>query len=498
MDSTFGLNGKVIESVQGLENSNVLVALQSDNNIIIGGNFENNGFSVKRFTPEGLRDSTFGINGITFFAYGSNLNALAIQPDDKVVCVGWTFSGSTADFGIGRFTSEGHPDSTFGVGGFVTSSIGPANDNAWCLAFQPDMKIILAGTSYNISTQKDDFAIARYLSNGNVDSTFGLNGKVILSVGDYCYDACRSVFVQLDGKIVLCGSSCPDSSTSVGSSLVRLNPDGSLDSGFGLGGIVATNNGIHTWAAIIQNDSKIVQGGSYHQGGGYLFGMTRYNAEGTLDTTFGDNGISHTGFNSLNYAIITSLSVLDNEKILAGGFAAIDNINGFNRYAFALTCYDNDGQSDTTFGINGKVLTSFDQSSSDYALSGLIQPDNKILLAGDNYFYIYGTNLALIRYLSDLNVGMITCDTPKNSFLIYPNPIHENVYCKYELATADRISIALYNLKGEIIQQFVNDEPRPMGQYNEPLRFNRSIYSGIYILSIKSRSGSYNVKITKN
>jgi uncharacterized delta-60 repeat protein len=504
-DSTFGVNGKVTEYVPDYGGFTAKVAIQTDNKIVIGSNFGSHGFSVIRFTLEGERDSTFGINGIGFFVLGA-LNAMAIQSDDKIVCTGYTFMGNTTDFAIGRFTSEGLPDSSFGTVGFITTSMGPANDNAWCVAIQPDMKIIVAGTSYNSITQKDDFAAVRYHSNGDVDSTFGSNGKVVLSIGDYCYDICTSISVQPDGKIVLIGGSCPVPDTlpsgNSGSSLVRLNADGTPDPSFGNGGIVVTTNEIGPWAAALQDDGKIILGGAYHHPVIWTtdFALTRFNPNGTPDGTFGNNGVTMTVFDSLNTAGINSLSIQTNGKIIAGGAAAIHYVNGDNQYAFALTCYNHDGLLDTTFGNNGKVLTTFSPESenSDGALSGLIQRDNKILLAGYHYMGIlYPTYVALARYISDLNVGIITTNSPVKSFLIYPNPIHEYVSCKFELSRPDIISINLYDLHGNKIKQFFSNVPRSIGQYVEPLRFDEVIPSGLYILSIESGSGRYNIKITK-
>ena len=506
LDSTFGVNGKVTEYVPDYGGYSAKVCIQTDNKIVVGSNFGNHGFSVIRFTADGERDNIFGINGIGYFELGA-FNAMVIQPDDKIVCVGYTFVGNTTDFAVGRFTSEGLADPTFGTNGFVTTSMGPANDNDWCVAIQPDMKIIVAGTCYNSVTQKDDFAAIRYLPNGNIDSTFGSNGKVILSVGNYCYDFCSSVLIQPDGKIVLSGSSCPVPDTLLtgnngGSSLVRLNADGTLDPSFGNGGIVVTTNGIGSCASANQVDGKIILGGAYSHPVIWTkdFALTRYNSDGTIDSTFGNNGITLTVFDSLNTAIIFSLSIQTNGKIIAGGDAAIHYVNGDNQYAFALTCYDQDGLLDTTFGNKGKVLTTFssEPENSDGAYSGLIQRNNRILLAGYHYMGIlYPTHIALASYTTDLSVGIITPYSKETSFLIYPNPIHEYVTCKFELSKPDAISISLYDLHGKKIKQFLSNVHRSIGQYEEPLRFDGSIQSGLYILTIESGSGRYNIKVTK-
>ena len=131
--------------------------------------------------------------------------------------------------------APGDLDPAFNATGIVTTAIGSAADRAWAVALQPDGKIVAAGTSRNGT--RDDFAVARYNPNGTPDTSFNGTGKVTTAISVDGSDA-RAVLIQPDGKIVVAGasSSGPDSNYAV----VRYNADGSLDTSFDGDGIAVT------------------------------------------------------------------------------------------------------------------------------------------------------------------------------------------------------------------------------------------------------------------
>ena len=177
------------------------------------------------------------------------------------------------------------PSFAFGSGGKVTTPIGAGNDQAWGLTLQGDGKIVVVGSSNN---GFNDFAVVRYNANGSLDGTFGGgDGIVVTSLGAR-HDIGYSVALQGDGKILVSGVGY---GTDEDFALVRYNADGSLDTSFGGGeGIVTTPIGPlydNGWSVALQGDGKIVVAGSAHDGGQYDFAVVRYDADGTLDTGFG-------------------------------------------------------------------------------------------------------------------------------------------------------------------------------------------------------------------
>ena len=139
-----------------------------------------------------------------------------------------------------------------------------------------------------------DFALARYNSNGTLDTSFGTGGKVIT---DFTRDdSTFSVAVEPDGKILAAGMA--DVSRGYGFALVRYNSNGTLDASFGAGGIVTTDFGLldqgfsvaYAASLAVQPDGGIVAAGRAYFNGGFHSGLARYNSDGTLDANFGTGG----------------------------------------------------------------------------------------------------------------------------------------------------------------------------------------------------------------
>ena len=333
----------------------------------------------------GTLDATFGTGGIvtTDMGGGDNASALVIQPDGKIVAAGYSLSGSSYDFTLVRYNANGGLDTNFGTGGIVTTAIGSNGSSVQALVIQSDNKIVAAGRTDNISSS--DFALVRYNANGNLDTTFGKGGIVITAIGSSGF--AQALVIQPDGKIVAAGSSGSSSDFT----LVRYNPDGTLDATFGTGGKVTTAIGSGGWAQAlgIQSDDKIVAAGYSVNAGINDFTLVRYNPNGSLDHNFGTGGIVTTAIGS-HYDSASALVIQSGGKIVAAG----GTFNG-SIYNFALVRYNANGSLDTTFGKGGIVITAI--GNDNYARALGIQSDGKIVAAGltfngSNY------DFALARY----------------------------------------------------------------------------------------------------
>ena len=238
----------------------------------------------------GALDQSFGQGGtvMSFLSTeGSAANALVLQADGKLVAAGYNTPpetpGSYRQIALVRYKPDGSLDPSFGSGGVVETSIAGGYAEANAAVLQPDGKIVVAG-DYQSAEGGSEFALARYNSDGSLDPSFGSGGVVTTQVEDVGSKA-FGVVLQPDGKIVAGGEAT--SSTGGGSAVVRYLSNGSLDAGFGNGGIVfSTEPGENGFAALaLQPDGKIL-------GVGRTTPLTRYNADGALDTTFGSGGIS--------------------------------------------------------------------------------------------------------------------------------------------------------------------------------------------------------------
>jgi len=341
-------------------------------------------------------DPTFGNGGIviTRGINGNNLNylsyalAMAIQPDGKIVVVGegndGTFNFVAWDFAVVRYNTDGSLDSSFASNGRVVTQLSDNYDGAGAVAIQPDGKIVVAGRCDRIDSNS---AVVRYNPNGSLDASFNDTGIALTSGAD------RSVAIQADGKIVVAGGGGNGSFA-----IVRYNPNGSLDTTFNGSGRVTTPVGGSANSVAIQADGKIIAAGESRNGSS-AFVLVRYNADGSLDTSFNGTGTVITSVGNAGSGASDLAIQIDGKIVVAGySLAAADN---WRTADFAIVRYNPDGSLDPSFGGTGKILIP-DSDSADYARSVAIQPNGKIVVAGDSSnigsdFTVEGSDFALVR-----------------------------------------------------------------------------------------------------
>lgn len=368
---------------------------------------------VKAAESNGTLDTSFGVGGkvITNFAgLDDQSNAVAVQPDGKIVAAGQAdrlmMFGLDSDFGLARYNSDGTLDDSFGTNGIVTTNIlTPTSiyysftDQALAVAVQPNGKIVAAGRVQGYAGL-NDFALVRYNSDGTLDDSFGTGGIVTTEITRNT-DVAFSVAIQPNGKIIAAGVSIDRNSFDF--ALIRYNNDGTLDDSFGSGGIVTTDfagSNDQAFSAALQPNGKIVLAGLSDSGGaGFDFALARYNSDGTLDDSFGTGGKVTTDFVGLTDQA-RSVAVWPNGKIVAAGQtrSSVSSVG----IDFGLVRYNNDGTLDADFGTNGKVTTDF-EGFIDSALSVAIQPNGKIVAAGSarTNASTASSNFALARYNGD-------------------------------------------------------------------------------------------------
>src|SRR5438270_3322716 len=272
LDTSFGDGGIVTTTFP--EGSYAFdVALQADGKIIAAGTVfvdfnpgdqSDTDFALARYNPDGTPDATFGNGGqvsTDFFGLEDDAFSVLIQPDGKIVAVGSANNHATYyDFAAVRYLSNGTIDTTLDIAGKVSTDFGDQNfDRAHSAALQPDGRIVAAGFAISQNGGVQNFAVARYTSNGLLDTTFSRDGITQIDFGNCCQSAYQ-VLLQSDGKIITLGHANTEDSDS-DFLLARLNPRGSLDTTFGVGGEVRTsfgdlNGGAN--GAILQSDGKIV------------------------------------------------------------------------------------------------------------------------------------------------------------------------------------------------------------------------------------------------
>ena len=406
IDDSFGTNGIVSTTITTISTNYsidypVTIALQKNGGILATGYAYDDGknkFTLVHYNSDGVLDEDFGNYGIVKTPIGKSscgIWSLSIQSDKKIIAAGYSKNqDNNFDFAVARYNSNGGLDNTFGTNGITTTAIDSGNDNAYSSAIQnlDEQKIIVAGDTYNGSDY--DFALVRYKSNGFLDNTFGTSGRVVTPIGSGSNDHARQVLIQNDNKIVVAGYSDNDFA------LVRYNQDGELDNTFGNNGIVTTtlSSSFTTAnsAALQPIDGKIILAGTTDGD----ITLVRYNIDGSIDDSFGTNGKVITSIGTSNETA-NSVIVQSDGKIKAAGYYSNGSDNDF-----ALVRYNENGSLDNTFAANG-IATTHIGDAADYAYSVAEQSNGKIVAAG--YSWNGSDNdFVAVRYNQD--------GSPDNSF----------------------------------------------------------------------------------
>src|SRR6266513_498901 len=297
LDPSFGSGGKVITDFNNSTDYLNRIALQPDGKIVaIGDTHPSHKGALARYNPDGTLDPTFGNGGkvITVANVRESAAGLLILPDGKIMTCGRIDLPNSQDtsFVLLRFNPDGSVDSTFGNGGTVTTNINNDNDRAYALARQSDGKIVAAGKRgiqfYPSEQRKGNVALARYNPDGSLDATFGNGGLVVNDFGQGLESYALEVIIQPDGKIIIAGES------SYEFLVARYNSNGTLDTTFSGDGFVLVNfssNWDHGRDAVLQPDGKIILVGIAEVNTPYdSFAVARVNPDGSLDQSFGNGG----------------------------------------------------------------------------------------------------------------------------------------------------------------------------------------------------------------
>ena len=321
-------------------------------------------FALARLNPDGSFDNSFGNSGTVVTTVGisaSEIFAVTIQSDGKIIAAGY----STQDFDLGtdftlvRYNADGTLDNSFGNGGIVQTDFNFSEDQVYSIAIQADGKILAVGPTRDLTNSNTNFGIARYNSDGSLDVSFGNTGKVITSFSDLA-DTPYKVLIASGNKIIVAGRSTPDgASTTI--AIAKYNSDGSLDNSFGDAGIVLESiNNLGPSTALLQGDGKIVVASSTNDNGDFDFALARFNSDGTIDNSFGTGGLVTTN-TSVGNGEILSLAIQSDGKIIAVGHSFDPDA-----HTITLTRYLTDGSLDNSFGDNGIAKASLNNDELGY------------------------------------------------------------------------------------------------------------------------------------
>ena len=361
LDATFGSGGKVTTDFGGSDVGEA-VAVQRDGRIVVAGDRLDPGphdVVLARYTAGGRLDPSFDEDGKVATDFGGTSDGafdVAVQGDGRIVAVG----RAGQDFALARYRTDGSLDPTFGEAGKVLTTFQPKS-TASAVLLLSDGKIVAGGGTR--SGLVSDFALARYLPDGALDASFGSGGRVITPVSsadDHLFD----LAVQPDGKLVAAGWSFQGGGPHI--ALARYDQDGSLDPSFDGDGLVVASFRSAAAHVVVQRDGKLLVAGSG--------GVTRFAADGSLDQSFGDGGTARSG-NVEAFAPV----IQPDGKILVIGTVAAGRLPIGDFGVARLTA---NGRLDATYGRSGSVVTGFASGSDDQALDAVLLADGKLVVAG--------------------------------------------------------------------------------------------------------------------
>lgn len=386
LDLSFAGDGTVLTQVGDpaalFQSSEVQgIAIQSDGKLVaagratvLTGGASNAGFALARYNTDGSLDATFDLDGILRLQIGlpsggpsasSGANGIAIQDDGKIVAVGnASDANGDGEFALVRFNADGSLDASFDGDGIVRtqpsdSAAQMPRASAIALAIQADGKIVAAGEADD-ANGNSVIALVRYNPDGSLDTAFGSNGIVRTQASDPAAASQRSlaraVKIQGDGKVVVAGIAV-DATNQTAFAVARYDSLGSLDGSFDGDGIALTQaadpapmfpSSSAQGLSIQANGKIVVGGGATGASGSGVFALVRYNTDGSVDTSFGVNGIVRTDTSDPAAVFPTSgllgLVIQADGKIIGAGEArdANDDDN------FALARYEGDDSSGDT------------------------------------------------------------------------------------------------------------------------------------------------------
>lgn len=453
LDTSFDDDGRVEFNVfGGVDDSAEAVAIQPDGKIVMAGwwcgfgaDCNTGTFALSRFNPDGSLDETFGSGGRTLVAFPNGwavATDVAIQADGKIVAAGWRNDDdgvNDADFALIRLEQDGDLDPSFSGDGKVMTTFG-GSDGGEAVAIQGDGKIVVAGSTHGCGDE--DFALARYNTDGSLDTTFSGDGRVCTGFGSD-REGALAVAIQNNAfpgdhrtRIVVAGTTDDDNcplDCDYDFALARYYANGSLDTSFGGDGKVSTGflSSEDVAAAVaIQTDGRIVAAGHTLNTGDPDFALARYKSDGSLDGSF-EGGTLVTEMGAWDEA--EALAIQADGRIVAAGWST----PGY----FALTRYDTDGSLNTSFSGDGRLRTSFDGAA--WANDVAIQADGRIVAAGNAESEDGDYDFAMARYHS------ITDNTPPNTTItVGPSGAIDNTSATFTFVSSESSSKFQCSLDG--------------------------------------------------
>ncbi len=491
LDLNFNGTGMHFFDFNGDDEIATRVLVQPDQKIVVAGSsITSSGYNVAvaRLFPDGSPDPSFSFDGrVQTFISSSGATVLdaAIQPDGKIIAVGFgAFPTGTNSFLV-RYTTDGQLDAGFGNNGIVELSATPNALSVTGVVIDADGKVVCSGMFFNGTD--GDLMTLRLNEDGTYDNSYSFDGRATVGISSND-DALWGLAIQEDGKIVGVGTTVNGGGDKF-FAVIRFNVDGTVDNSFNSTGYTTIDFGTqdNDGQAIAIHGHKIIVAGKADIGTPIVMASAMLLPNGTLDASYGNHGKLNIPYYAGNIASANEIAIQQDGKILFGG-SADDSSLGKD---FALARVNAVGEMDNSFDMDGKVQT--DLGDYDVGFSVAMQEDGKILLAGRTT--VTTMDFALVRYISGVNIGIGDVETYIGSTLVFPNPIVNNtVTVEYELTSDQSVSIDLFSVSGKLVSVLQSETKEQTGFYQKTLSLP-VLSAGNYVLKLNTNQGSVSVRL---
>lgn len=440
LDSSFNLNGK-IEQTNESSNS---ICEDKDGNILVLGHDNSTGLYniyIKRYLANGNLDVNFDQDGIFYHDFNSDRDygrCIKALPDGKYLVCGQNSIGPYFRTFVLKLNNDGTFDNSFGSNGKVIITPSTDNSDAWDMYVSKTGSIYLAG--YRGLNGSRKAVVWKLKSNGQLEQNFGNSGELIF---DFNGSSERFFGINVkNNKVAVSGIS--DQYGIIG----LIDSSGNFDNNFNSNGQVRVKvNNINTiFYDVLLSSSSIIACGGINNGK-YNSCLTSYKFDGTLNSNFGNSGLV---INNTDYESFYD-DLMDNCKgeFFAGGYKNDGTIFSMN-----ILKYNQNGTLDISFGNNGEFTTRFKNSNGEAIEDMCFLGDNKIAFCGriNSGANITNTGVGVLK-IKKCSQELSIVDNQLLKFKIYPNPINENGFEIILNSNFEEInSIKIYNTTGQEIK----------------------------------------------
>lgn len=463
------------------------MALGGGNNIVLS-HVDGNIITVTRYINNGNRDASFGNNGsgivrIAIPGYNGNISSSVLLADQSIVLAGNNkISGVTTGFLL-KLNDAGVIDSSFGVNGVVyINQFAFSGENISVIKSQGDGKLVLCDIGARTSND-DSVAIIRLNSNGTFDNSFANSGVYLVPC--YNFATNNAFYFSVDVYNHAHFASYFNVNNTDNFYITELDANGTPNVLFGQGGVVLINspnliNNGNNLGLSMQDDGKLVTVQSA-QFGPVLYAVCRYNADGSVDTDFGTNGMLSIDIAGGQPFDIHSIAVIGSVKIITAGLVHISG-----QLQTVVSSINRKGSLDEHFGANGGniLLNSMEYDNRVYNL--VVQPDNKILLNGMvNEIKYKFYNLVRLSAPTFTGIDEVAVD---NNLEVYPNPTTSEISLNL---TAELTEVSIHDISGKLVKRITEH-----GAGTKHYALN-NLAPGVYVVSCKSNAGTTSTRLIK-